>query len=132
MVYVKSYVRRPKGPLARAMRVALMYSIVAAGGYLLTGGANLRQYGISLPAALAWYFAAAVYVGLLLTVVGGWATTKSHAMALGILVAYLPVVTIIGTLRPQPTWTALLTRSFIVAAVIGPMYARALFRPGHG
>lgn len=117
------------------MRSATAFTLKYAGfiavwvllGYIITGGGNLERRGYSLWSLLAWYFGAAVFIGLAVGWLRPWASSRARGALVGFAVAVPLILTFNFTLSNHTLagWKlliAVVALGLFLGAPIGAMY----------
>jgi len=121
-----------KTAVLRAVRTALGCAAVLSAFVTLqsalTHGRALERYGLRLWEVIALYFGGAVVAGLVVGLLKPLTRTLLGAMIVGVVAVYPALLALSPIGLPDRPWTARFTGSLLLASVMGPVYAWALWQ----
>ena len=111
-----------------AIRFAVTYSICLVLATAISHGRNLTYFGRSLTIILVFYFASALFAGVVAGLLAPAATSRARAAVIGFVIA-LPVAwSIIKIFRPQYSAGVVISATLVSALIYGGGYGLILWR----
>ncbi len=124
--------RSRRAEIVRTVRTALGYAAVfsilaALQSTQVSGRAFLDRFGLRLWEVIAVYFGGAVTAGLVVGVLKPLARSLPGAMVVGVIAVYPAILALSPVGLPDAAWRERATASLVLASMLGPAYAWALW-----